>query len=397
MLSPSIFKEKRHIIDGVFIVLFMAMLTLPLAFIDLSSNRVSVQENRMLAARPNLADMKNHPGTFIRGFDAWFKDSTGFRKQLLALYNVAGMNLQSGVMYKNGPVVYLIGEHGHHFWAGENGYLIQWFQGEPIISDEQLANMANKLEEIKVYLDKKDIQFVVMFCTMKESIYPEFYPKAVKRGPQPVQLDVITGYLQEHTSVDVFNIKQALLAEKDNYLLYPVSSGDLGHYTDIGAFFAYRELMKHINTYFPDIVPYDLNDIDIIYDIDGIPYVSLKEKNNYKRLDPSFFDDVELARPFTWENEAYETIKTNLPVILFLHDSYVGYINGVQERKFIKQFIAPQFGRVIFIYYQNMKHFEEYVAKYKPDLVVFESVEARLPEFAKLIAWQQFAAVPMNR
>jgi len=357
-----------RVLNGCFVVLFMAMLTLPLIFIDLSSNRLSVQENRMLAERPRITEMKNHPGPFIRQFDAWFNDSTGFREQLLALYNVTKMNTRSGVKYRNGQIVFLVGEHGHHYYAGVNGNLIPRFQGEKFLSDEQLANMANKLEEVKVYLDRKGIPFMVMFCTFKEAIYPEFYPKSIKRGPEPIPLDVITNYIKDHTSVDVFNIRQALLAEKNNYMLYPVSFGDLLHYTEIGAFFAYRELMKHINKYFPDIVPYELNDINIDYVKDGIPTVSLKRKTAYKRLDPSFFDDVELNRPFTWwENVAFENKDPGLPVVLFLRDSYA-------NEYYFGKYIAQQFGKAIFIHYINMKHFEEYVDKYKPDLIVFETV-----------------------
>jgi len=45
-----------------FIVLFMAMLLLPLVFVDLSSDRISVIENRRLANHPPVSDIKNHPG-----------------------------------------------------------------------------------------------------------------------------------------------------------------------------------------------------------------------------------------------------------------------------------------------------------------------------------------------
>jgi len=360
------------------IVLFIAMLALPLVFVDLSSDRVSVEENRMLAERPHISDIKSHPGTFIKDFDAWFKDSTGFRKQLIKLYNIIDKNkwLNAVVRYTVGEdVVMLIGEKGHRYSAGHNGIWIQRYQGKRLLSDERLADMAKKLEEVKTYLDNKGIPLVVMFCTDKEEIYPEFYPKSIKRGPEPTEIELITNYLQEHTNIDVFNIKQALLAEKDNYQLYDVSSGDLFHYNEIGAFFAYRELMKHLNIYFPEIVPYKLNDINICYNEEGIPDVSLKTEMTYKRLDPSFFDDVELKRPFTYQNVTYENINPNLPVIMFMRDSYAGYFGESYDKKFISQYIASHFGKAIFIQYTNMEHFEEYIKKYKPDIVIFESRE----------------------
>jgi hypothetical protein len=370
-----------RVLNGIFITLFIAMLTLPLIFVDLSSDRVSVNENRMLANRPPLSYIKNHPGTFVREFDEWFKDSTGFRERLLKLYYVMSKNswLNGIYRYTDGQYTYLKGEQGHHYFAHVNGYLIQKFQGKQFISDDMLVQMADKLEEVKIYLDKQGIPLIVMFCTDKESIYPEFYPKAIKRGHEPIQLDMITGYLREQTTVDVFNIRQALIAEKNNYMLYNVSSGDLVHYNQIGAFFAYRELMRHINVYFPEIVSYELDHVDISYDENEIPHVFLKTEIKYIKLDEHFFDDVNVVRPFTWDNEAFENEESDLPVILFFRDSY-------SVERFIGKYFAQHFGKAIFIHYCNIENIEEYIEKFNPDIVVFESAERELNGFAGSVA-----------
>ena len=376
---------SMRIYNSVFIAIFMAMLALPLLFVDLASDRISVQENRMLANFPELSDIKRHPETFIRGFDVWFKDSTGFREQMLIPYNVISKNKWlNNIWYTDGQYIYLIGEEGHHYFTF-NGSLIRKFQGKPFLSDDQLTNMAAKLDAVKIYLDDKGIPLIVMFCTDKESVYPEFYPRSIKRGPEPIQLDVITAYLQENTGVDVFNIRQALFANKNNYLLYPLvddkshAPRDYLHFNEIGAFFTYRELMKHINVYFPQIIPYELNDVNIHYDGNGAPNVSLKAKTVYRKLDPSFFDDVIVKRPFTLENEAYENENPDLPVILFIRDSYT-------FENYFGTYFPSHFGKAIFIHYQNMKRFDEYIDKYKPDIVVFQSAERQLSWFADEVA-----------
>jgi hypothetical protein len=340
----------------------------------------------MLANLPKLAEIKIHPGKFKGEFDAWFKDSTGFREQLVSLYRNIDKNkwLNGDTQYKDGQLVYLIGEQGHHYFASSGeANLISKFQGKQLLSDGQLQTMAVKLEEVKAYLDKKGIPLVVMFCTDKDTIYPEFYPKFVKRGPEPIQLDVITGYLREHTSVDVFNIRQALLAEKNNYLLYPVSGNfqALSHYNEIGAFFAYRELMKYITTYFPRIIPLELADVDINYDEKGVHRVSLKEMK-YKRLEPSFFDNVSFIDNNSFGlnfNAAYESLDPYLPVILLLRTSYF-------NEEYAGKFIAQTFGKTIMTHFKNMVHIEEYINQFKPDIVVFESTEYQLEIFANDIA-----------
>jgi hypothetical protein len=255
--------------------------------------------------------------------------------------------------------------------------MISKFQGKEFISDEQLSGMAAKLEKVKTYLENKGIPLVVMFCADKESVYPEYYPKSIKRGPEPIQLDVITNYLRENTSVDVFNIRQALLAGKNTYLLFNFLF-DLSHYNQIGAFFAYRELMKHINIYFPQIIPYELDDIEVRYDEKGIPSVTLKSGFTYQKLDASFFDDVDVYRPFTEENHAYINTDLNLPVILFLCDSYAG-------EHFIGKYFAQQFGRAIFIHSSNISHIDDYISQFKPDIVIFESAERELSNFTNRV------------
>ncbi|GHU08144.1 hypothetical protein FACS1894158_17210 [Betaproteobacteria bacterium] len=354
-----------------FIMFFMAMLILPLVFVDLSPNRKSEQENRMLAERPPLRDLKAH-SIFIRRFDAWFKDSTGFRESALALYRALDNFKWEGQQYTNGDLGYLVGRQGHRYFTGFPKELILKFQGKPLFSDDQLRNLAKKLDEVKGYLATKGIPFMVMFCTDKESIYPEYYPKSIRRGPEPIQLDVLTKYLQDHTGVDVFNIRQALLAEKEKYPLYPKASGDLTHYNEIGSFFAYQELMRHIQPYFPDFVSYGMEDVTIRHDDDGTATVSLKQAAAYKELAQDFFDDITVARPFTTENQAFENNNADLPTILILCDSYVTHTS------FLTKYIAQQFGKTIAIHYRNLDHFEEYITKYDPDIVLFETSERQL-------------------
>jgi hypothetical protein len=362
-----------------FIIVFVLLLALPLVFVDLEFDRISVTENRMLAPWPKPSDIKNNPGRFVRQFDEWFKDSTGFRERLVAIYKAVNENkwLNNNLIV-DGNTFYLIGEEGHHYFAGYRGYLIPIFQGKKkYINDDLLSRMAKKLEDVKIYLENKGIPLVVMFCAVKESIYPEFYPKLIKRGPEPIQLDVITKYLQENTSVDIFSNRQTLLAEKNKYMLFYVSPGDL-HHNEIAAFFTYRELMKHINAYFPQIIPYEPGDIEINNITAGWPYpfVTLKSGFTYQRLNPSFFDDIDVTRSFTgWEYNVFYNMNSNLPTILVLGDSFA-------QENYICKYIAQQFGKTIFIHHRDIPKIQEYINLFQPDIVVLETNEHGLSFFS---------------
>jgi hypothetical protein len=358
-----------------FIAIFILMLVIPLVSVDLSSDRKSAAENRMLANRPALGELKNHPAEFTRQFEVWFKDSTGFREKMIALYK-AVESKGRGVHYENGEVPYVIGEQGHLFLGVT--WLISKFQGKWRLPDGQLPLMAKKLDEIKNYLDARGIGFTVMFCTDKESVYPEFYPKSIARGPEPDYLDMVTGYLKENTGVDVFNIREALLAEKDTYLLYN-KTYDTAHYNATGSFFAYRELMRHITAFFPEITPFTVEDITISHDTNGIPAISLKQEVVYKRMDDSFFDDVDTTGQIWGDHRAFENSTPNQPVLLYLGDSYVWHLI---------QYIPQHFGKTIYLPLENMKYFEQYIDTYKPDMVVFESVERVFPYFFEAICFE---------
>ena len=368
---------KTNAANTIFVIAFMLMLLIPTAFVHPSGGIASEQENRMLASRPYLADIRKSPSGFIRQFDDWFSDNVGFRKSLIDLHKIIE-RMENQVRYAEN---YLIGEEGHHYFAGVDSHLVRKFQGKSPLTDDELARLSDQLNEVKGYLDERNIPFIVMFCTDKESVYPEYYPKSIMRGSEPIQLDIITDYLKENTNVDVFNIRQRLLAEKENYLLYN-KTADLGHYNGIGGFFAYLELMKHINVHYPYLKPLTLEDIDISYDANGIPIVSLKTKAQYEQLESSFFDNVELDRPFTWENAAYKNNDLSLPTVLFMKDSNARYFlpNGDYE-KFIEQYLPQHFGNAIFIHYMNTIYLKEYIYIYNPNIVVFQVTERQFLAF----------------
>jgi len=345
------------------------MLALPLVFVDLSSERFSAQENRMLAKYPKLTDIKSHPGDFIRGFDAWFKDSTGFREKFIRIYKKA--KKVDGVFgqgtYLDGISIVLIGKQGHHFHTSYN-QLLPIYQGKRWLDDVQSYELSMKLNEINEYLHERNIPFVVMLCADKESIYPEYYPDFVIKGPEPTSLDVVIDYLFGHTNVDFFCIKERFLREKENYLLFPKTGNiwELLHYNETGSFIAYQKLMQHIGKYFSDLKPPSLEDVDITYRINGSSSVTRKHEKNYEQIEARFFDDA-----IEFENK-----DSSAPTLLFFRDSYA---------EFFPNYLPQHFSRTIMHHWNNLKNLEEYVNVYKPDIVVFESAERALPEFAACV------------
>jgi len=340
----------------------MSALILPLAFVNWSGGAVSKRENRVLAARPAISSAFKAPRDFIKQFDAWFADNVGFRKKIIRLYGKLN-NISQGY-YLDGAYIVLIGKRGHHFHVAD-GDTLRVYQGEHWLDETQAYELSSRLQEIKRCLDGRNIPFIVMVCADKESIYPEYYPDFVIRGPGPASLDVVVEYLNEHTEVDLFCIKERLLQAKEDYLVFPKTGNiyELRHYNETGAFLAYQELMKHIGAYFPKLAPFSIDDVNIEYQDNGSSSVSLRREVTYQRIEPRFFDDA----------LEFENMDSGLPTLLLLCDSYADWFPN---------YLPQHFGRMIMHPWSGIEHFEEYLDLYKPDVIVFEVAERAITAFA---------------
>ena len=363
---------KSRLVSIIFSIVFMALLLVPLFFIDPEGGKISEDENRILTKRPPVSMMRESLTEYTEQFDGWFKDSIGFREEMISLYDQLNKIERYG-QYHEGFHRYLIGDEGHIF-LDKDEKMVPTYQGKPVFDDDTLTRLSASLNGIKAYLDDQGIPMVVMLCTDKETIYPEYYPKTIIRGPEPGQLDIITNYLIENTDVDLFNIKQRLLSDKENYLVYDKAVGDLQHYNEIGAFFAYQELMQHINKYLPEIEPFTLEDIDIIYDKDNVPTTNLKQEISYEVLGTPFLSELEPPSPKMWKNNQIENTIKGLPNILLFTDSYM-------ELKYIDT-LPEHFSKTGLIHYEYIANLKEFVEYYEPDIVVFESAERELRAFA---------------
>jgi hypothetical protein len=354
-------------------VIFLSVLVTPMLFVNFSGGEISERENRVFASRPPISLLFTDPTSFVNQFDNWFSDNIGFREYMINSYKAID-SLDVRVQYTDGQYTYLVGEEGHHFFAHTNGWMINKFQGEPFLSQARLTALVDGLSKIKAFLDERNIPFVVMFATDKETIYPEFYPKSIKKGEGEPQLETITKYVREKTYVDVFNLIESLYDEKENYLLYPKDNkGDLAHYNEMGAFFAYQELMEHIDDYIPNIHTFQINDIDILKNENGVVDIKLKNEASFKLADAEFFDGVDINHA---SFEAYENLDSELPTILIMRDSYMG--SGI----FLSRYIPRHFGKTISFHFYNMKYFYNYVELFEPDIVVFEVSERELVNFS---------------
>jgi hypothetical protein len=363
-----------------FIALVFAATAVPLLFLDTAPAKLSVRENRMLQEFPAFAE---HPdlslvqrlARFAQEFEEYIKDRIGFRLDLVAI----GQDIEAlfePVVYTDGGLYFVNGRQGHKYFAYNQGWMIKKFQGEPLLTDEELEAVAAMLNQISACLKERDIPMIVFFCPDKDSVYPEYYPSIFKQAEPPIPLDAVTDYMRENVDADVYNIKDTLISYKDEYMTYNKAEGDLEHYNAIGAFIEYQELIKHVQKYFPDLKMMSFDDVTISYGEDGVPSVEMNNMSRVWELSESFFAGLPEAASH-WHYVGFANDEAS-PTALFIRDSYYdfgGY--GV--------FTAANFRYSIGIHYSYIANYKEIIDLFQPDVVIVEVAERQLPSFAEYV------------
>ena len=292
--------------------------------------------------------------------------------------------LEGSVRYRGVEGVILEGTGGHRFIVDGNGEHIKRFQGMPILPEAEMQTFAQNLSGLKQSLDAKGIPLILMFCTDKETIYPEYFPAVITRGNEPLPIDIVTDYVRGQTGIEVFNIRNALLAAKANgYLVYDRVGvvHSLAHYNEYGAYFAYRDLMAHISwKLYLAVQPLTLDKIDRYYILPDIapsnPSLQILEPVTFERLGEEFFAAVPsplAAAPDT----AFRNEDASLPSLLLFRDSYGG------SGDYITRYLPMHFRETVLLHWSNIQLFDAYVEHFQPDIVVIEVVEREITTFYK--------------
>lgn len=228
--------EKNHSrIDIVFLSVFFALLFVPMSRI--SDAEKSVQENRMLAKKPQLKDVLGVGNNYGANFDKWFNDRFLWRDSFLSLNSYVFDYLRT---HGNNRV--LIGKDGWLFYKGDNS--LRNFQNLDLFKEEELKKAVKYLTDINDWAKANGKKFYYMICPDKNKIYGEYLPYVNQINPNSKsRANQLIKYLQENTDVKVIYPYEALYKAKEKGLLYRKNDT---HWSSFGAYVGYKELMSFI-------------------------------------------------------------------------------------------------------------------------------------------------------
>lgn len=220
------------------VIVFFAVLILPVLESDKIGGALSPNENRYLAKFPALLNEKNQiPAGLKNGFEAWLKDNLAGRAQAQKTKAFIEMKI-----FKSSPSPLVhIGEKGWYFYTNDRNLEIG--MGTHLLSSEELQAVASNQVRIQRALKKQGVDYVLVLVPSKASVYPEFITGGDYQAGITL-IDQVTTYLQENTNIPVINVKSALIdAKKEQDVYFRTET----HWNHAGAYIGYKTIIEKLN------------------------------------------------------------------------------------------------------------------------------------------------------
>jgi len=364
-----------EIILLVIFVIFLLTPSLYFMFIQKTNSEKSNWEKRMLAAKP-VFDMRNL-GEYLPQLQKYIDDHIPFRDEVISY--------KAGFYYKyfkksSFPNTSIVGKQGWFFRTRE----VATANGGRIISAEDIKKITGLLHERTRYYDSLGIKFYISIVPAKSEIYREFLPDYCKLEDTTGFSDGILTGLSRDTSLNIIDLKPILInAKKNGQIFYKTDM----HWTAIGAYTAYCEILNRMNQDFPNLKPLDYKNIiliqgDKITSGDALELALdkvVKEQCSYLNINKALSKELPKANYYNPENfkhaTEFEIVRgiegSTLPKILVIRDSFFQALFGLMSENFSKS---------VFIW-DNWKYGinKKIVENEKPDIILMEVYIGFLP------------------
>ena len=357
------FKKINNII---FVVLFLAVLFVPLLFTRWESGGISEEENRNLAAFPAVVAEGRFNLSFTKDFETWFMDHLGFRQKLIG----ANKSLMQDVFDRSLTTSeWKTGKTGDSIYAPLS--IVEDFAHVNLRTQESVATIGDSYQVVHDWLEGKGIPFYYVQCVDKHTVYPERFISSVKQIGDVSKTDQILSYLQDKTSVNAIYFKQIL---KDNKESHPVFShwGDPTHWTYRGAYLSYRHMMEQINKEFSvSLKVLTEQDYTISYQTNQGPNGETEQIEVFSITNPQA-QKSDVAVMGEWGTDERHSVWKNPNAgndkrLLLMCDSYFN--------NYLIDDLAESFGEVWLVWGDYTAVLPQIVELCDPDIVIYECAE----------------------
>lgn len=205
-------KQDRCLIFSFFLILgaFFALYFVPAVHNENSS------EKRELASFPKLS--LSEITSFPTGVEAWINDHFPFRSTWVRFHST----LEHELFGKFSSANVLVGEDDWFFYAprkqslvvSEDVSAINDHKGFLLPTEAGLEAICQDLTAFRDRLAERGIEFQIILSPNKANVYAEQLPGYIRRSDSRERADSAAAYLWEHSDLDLFYAKPALMAAK---------------------------------------------------------------------------------------------------------------------------------------------------------------------------------------
>ena len=356
--------KKIKTTNIIFIVAFLAILILPVAFMNHKENQVSEIDNKSLTEWPGIG----YSSEMNAVMDAYVDDRIGFREQAIGAYTTLNDKLFNVMVHP----LFMYGKDGHIFYK-DSEYIAAY---QRLNTDEEyLDSFVDFLKKTQDYLASKDIEFLYFLCPDKKTIYSEYFPDTIHVNTANTSvIDYMRADLDKE-GIEYIIPDKELLAAKDSMVVYN-KLYDATHWNENGAFIGHSLIDQKIQEWYDDVPTLSASDYTVeqvhvdTLDIAKFPideYVPV-----YSRNEDNSVDMTELLKPcMQCETDTFYThyinnAATNNKILLVFTDSYF---------QAHQKYYNNRFKEVYFVHRQNYEYVQYFVNLVFPDMVIFETAE----------------------
>jgi hypothetical protein len=338
------------------------------------------KENRMLTKYVPLFNSNGKINlNYGKNFENWYSDRFWGRERLIKTYS----RLRYKILFNNGNSSVFIGENDWLFTKRFNS--IAMFQNDNLFSHDELQRISDNFKKITDIANQKNIKIYLALSNDKESIYPEFYPKIVKKlNPQSRREQVIEYLQKNNPDVNIISATNDLLEHKKQGKTVFCKTGT--HMNNTGSYIEYQSLIKEVSKDFPNTKLFPLSNINITteYNCDKDILNSI-EINNYNKenLKNDIYTIKEPKTKIIYkksrskETDSYTELSQNKHAL----SPYKIVIMGDSFAIRYKQYLSETFSEVYNIYISAGRDFQwisedfEYIDKERPDIIIWATTE----------------------
>ena len=341
------------------IILFAAVITVPLAFFNFTPDSVSAIDNRKLAENPLKAD-----GDLTTNIQNYVNDRIGFRNEIITGYTVLNDKLFGKMVHPS-------------YSYGKDGYVF----GNGLTTANNFGAyhraFADMVAEIQGYCEERNVPFLFVFNPAKPAVYQDKIADGINYNRDWVDL-----FLAEldARNVQYLDNTKTFIELRENGVDSFNQKYDANHWNDLGAFYGTQAILERLSQNCDNIHVNKIEEFSQLEELqtsllvskfpiqEYIPKLGMKASVSNRRSE--YFEELELHPSYQgfgyFINES-EAVKDTPKTLVFQGS----YMNGYGCK-----YLANAFSEYIYVHdYQNVLNFSYYFNIFQPECVIFEVAE----------------------